>query len=43
MKDVLVEEHRFDELGNETYTFGGSTNNGAEDDEIKPGKKQKGK
>lgn len=43
MKDVLVEEHRFDELGNETYTFGGSTNSGAEDDEIKPGKKPKGK
>ena len=42
VKNELVEEHLFDELGNETYTFGGSANKGAEDDEL-PGKKGKEK
>lgn len=39
-KGVLLEEHRFDEGGNETYSFGAPTKNQSEDDEM-PGKKKK--
>jgi len=42
VKNVLVEEHLFDELGNETHTFGGGAKSGAEDDAM-PTKKEKGK
>lgn len=41
-KDVLIEEHLFDEQGNETYSFGAPVGNGAEDDQL-PGSKKKGK
>lgn len=41
-KDVLVEEHIFDEFGNETKTFGGSTKKKSEDDKL-PGAKKKRK
>lgn len=34
-KDILIEEHRFDEHGNETYSFGAPTTSDAEDDQIK--------
>lgn len=43
-KDVLVEEHVFDEQGRETYTFGGTASSGAEDDAMPAsgsGKKKK--
>ena len=46
-KDVIVEEHVFDEQGKETYTFGGVAKTGAEDDAVpgtekkKPAKKEK--
>lgn len=41
LKDVLVEDHQFDEHGNETYSFGAPTTSDKEDDEIKkPGKKK---
>ncbi len=40
-KDVLIEDHHFDEHGNETYSFGAPTTSDKEDDEIKkPGKKK---
>lgn len=40
-KDVLVEDHHFDEHGNETYSFGTPVTSDAEDDQIKkPGKKK---
>jgi antitoxin component YwqK of YwqJK toxin-antitoxin module len=44
-KDVLVEEHIFDEFGKETYTYGGTSSKGKEDDEMptQKGKKKKGK
>lgn len=43
-KDVLIEEHVFDEQGRETYTFGGKVSNGAEDDALpSAGKKKKEK
>lgn len=46
-EDELVEEHRYDVNGRETYTFGASTNNGAEDDQMpadgKSSKKKKEK
>jgi len=38
-KGVLLEEHKFDEIGNETYSFGAPTKSQAEDDEL-PGKKK---
>ena len=45
--DVLIEEHVFDEFGNETKTFGGSANKKSEDDKLpengKKGKKKKEK
>ena len=41
-KDVLVEEHVFDEQGKETYTFGAQPKTGNEDDEM-PTKGKKGK
>lgn len=34
-KDVLIEEHLFDEHGNETYSFGAPTTSDAEDDAVK--------
>lgn len=41
-KDVLIEEHRFDENGRETYSFGTPTSTGAEDDQMPDnGKKKK--
>lgn len=41
-KDVLIEEHRYDEHGRETYSFGTPTSTGAEDDEMpEQGKKKK--
>ena len=39
-KDELLEEHRYDEQGNETYSFGAPTSTKNEDDEM-PGKKKK--
>lgn len=44
-KDILVEEHRYDEHGRETYSFGAPTGNQDEDDEIPEvvGKKKKKK
>lgn len=40
-KDELIEEHLFDELGNETYSFGAPISSGDEDDAIrKKGKKK---
>lgn len=43
-KDVLIEEHRFDEHGRETYSFGTPTDTGSEDDEMpEQGKKKKKK
>ena len=41
-KDVLIEEHLFDEQGNETYSFGAPVGDGAEDDAV-PGSQKKGK
>jgi antitoxin component YwqK of YwqJK toxin-antitoxin module len=40
-KDVLIEEHVFDENGREIKTFGGEVNSGAEDDEVPTGGKKK--
>jgi len=40
-KDVLVEDHVYDEQGRETYTFGGTANTGAEDDAVPTGDKKK--
>lgn len=43
-KDVLIEEHRYDEHGRETYSFGTPTSSGAEDDQMpEQGKKKKKK
>ncbi len=43
-KGVLIEEHKFDEHGNETYTFGAQPNSGKEDDTVPgSGKKKKKK
>jgi antitoxin component YwqK of YwqJK toxin-antitoxin module len=42
-KDVLIEEHVFDEFGNETKTFGGSAKKKTEDDKLPEGKKKKKK
>lgn len=42
-KDELIEEHRYDENGRETYTFGVETNTGAEDDEMPSGDTKKKK
>lgn len=41
-KGILIEEHRFNEHGEETYTFGGEANTGKEDDAmpVKPKKKK---
>jgi antitoxin component YwqK of YwqJK toxin-antitoxin module len=44
-KDILIEEHVFDENGREIKTFGGEASKGAEDDEVpgakKPAEKKK--
>lgn len=40
-KDVLVEEHVFDEQGREIRTFGGTANSGKEDDAMPTTTKQK--
>lgn len=42
-KGKLIEEHRYDENGRETYSFGKPEQNGAEDDEVPTGKKKKKK
>jgi len=42
-KGVLIEEHRYDEHGRETYTFGVENTDGAEDDEMPSTKKKKKK
>lgn len=42
-KGVLIEEHQFDEVGNETYTFGGKTMSEKEDDDLMKVKSKKGK
>lgn len=43
-KDELIEEHRYDEHGRETYSFGTPDSSGAEDDEMpKKGKDKKRK
>jgi antitoxin component YwqK of YwqJK toxin-antitoxin module len=44
-KDVLVEEHKYDEHGRETYSFGAPTGNQNEDDDapVEVGKKKKKK
>ena len=42
-KDVLVEEHKYDEHGRETYTFGAQPDGGDEDDAMPTGKKKKKK
>lgn len=41
--DVLIEEHVFDEQGNETKTFGGKAGEKTEDDQVPGGKKGKKK
>lgn len=38
-KDVLIEEHLYDEHGNETYSFGAPTKSTMEDDSIQKAKK----
>jgi len=40
-KDELIEEHIFDEHGNETYTFGGKQLSASEDDELPEEQKKK--
>ncbi|MFT5777797.1 MAG: antitoxin component YwqK of YwqJK toxin-antitoxin module [Crocinitomicaceae bacterium] len=40
-KGVRAEEHRYDEQGRETYSFGAPDTNGAEDDEVPIGKQTK--
>lgn len=40
-KGKLIEEHRYDENGRETYSFGKPEQSGAEDDEVPVGKKKK--
>ncbi len=42
-KGVLIEEHRYDEHGRETYTFGVENSDGAEDDEMPTTGKKKRK
>lgn len=44
-KDILIEEHKYDEHGRETYSFGAPTGNQNEDDEVPTvgGKKKKEK
>lgn len=34
-EDELIEEHRFDKHGNETYTFGAAADSSSEDDKLK--------
>lgn len=41
--DVLIEEHTFDEFGNELTTFGATTTKKTEDDTVTKGKKKKKK
>lgn len=41
-KDELLEEHRYDEHGRETYSFGTPTGDSAEDDAMPSTKKKKG-
>ncbi|MCO5260085.1 MAG: hypothetical protein M9916_08075 [Crocinitomicaceae bacterium] len=40
LKDVLIEDHQFDEHGNETYSFGTPTKSDMEDDTIQKNKKK---
>ena len=42
-KDILIEEHRYDEQGRETYSFGTPTGDESEDDEMPTTKKSKRK
>jgi antitoxin component YwqK of YwqJK toxin-antitoxin module len=42
-KGVLIEDHLFDEQGNETYSFGAPTISGDEDDAMPTDQKKKGK
>jgi antitoxin component YwqK of YwqJK toxin-antitoxin module len=42
-KGVLIEDHVFDEQGNETYSFGAPTTSGDEDDAMPTDQKKKGK
>jgi len=43
-KDELLEEHRYDEQGKETYSFGAPSGDDMEDDEMPTtGKKKKRK
>ncbi len=42
-KDVLIEEHVFDEQGKEIKTFGGAPSSGKEDDAMPTSKKEKKK
>lgn len=42
-KDELIEEHRYDEHGRETYTFGAQPDSGDEDDAMPTAKKKKKK
>jgi antitoxin component YwqK of YwqJK toxin-antitoxin module len=42
-KGVLIEEHRYDEHGRETYSFGTPTGNNSEDDEMPTTDKKKKK
>lgn len=42
-KGVLIEEHRYDEHGTETYTFGGTASTAAEDDAMPSTKSKKSK
>jgi antitoxin component YwqK of YwqJK toxin-antitoxin module len=42
-KDVLIEEHTYDEFGNELTTFGGKTTKKTEDDALPEGDKKKKK
>lgn len=42
-KDVLIEEHVYDEEGREISSFGGTTNSGSEDDAMPNSKKDKKK
>ncbi|HLU87702.1 MAG TPA: toxin-antitoxin system YwqK family antitoxin [Taishania sp.] len=40
-KNVLIEDHHYDEHGNETYSFGAPTTSDAEDDQIQRSTKKK--
>ena len=42
-KGGLIEDHVFDEQGNETYSFGAPTSSGDEDDAMPVDQKKKGK